>query len=153
MSSIATRRQVTLLAHFWRWAHSLASNLTRRQHPNPIPYMYTPRAQTIAHLTTWHDAPVQLPSFAAVNASSYGMQQFWATNFNTIPSSMIVLFEQMVVNNWFALALRYKIPHTHTHTHTHIYICISACLPRVELVAAVGQRVLIPCRCTLLGRW
>ena len=43
----------------------------------------------------------QSRSFAAVNASSYGVQQFWATNFDTLPSSIIVLFEQMAVNNWF----------------------------------------------------
>ena len=32
--------------------------------------------------------------------SSYGANNYWSNNFNTLPRALITLFEQMVVNNW-----------------------------------------------------
>jgi hypothetical protein len=32
--------------------------------------------------------------------SSYGANNYWSNNFDTLPRALITLFEQMVVNNW-----------------------------------------------------
>ena len=40
------------------------------------------------------------PDDAEVVASSYGVNDYWPNNFDTLQSSIMVLFEQLVINNW-----------------------------------------------------
>lgn len=41
---------------------------------------------------------------AAVAASDFGTNGYYANNFNDMPSAMVLLFELLLVNNWFVLA-------------------------------------------------
>ncbi len=37
---------------------------------------------------------------ARLESSSYGVNNYWSNNFDTLPRALVTLFEQMVVNNW-----------------------------------------------------
>ena len=37
---------------------------------------------------------------ARLQSSSYGINNYWSNNFDTLPRALVTLFEQMVVNNW-----------------------------------------------------
>merc|ERR1712050_346707 len=45
----------------------------------------------------------QSPHSAALAASDFGKAGYYANNFNDVPSGFVVLFELLIVNNWFVI--------------------------------------------------
>ena len=46
---------------------------------------------------TWNECEARV---LRLEQSSYGINDYWSNNFNTLPRALVVLYEQMVVNNW-----------------------------------------------------
>ena len=45
---------------------------------------------------------------SALSESAFGQANYYANNFNDMPSGFVTLFELLVVNNWFVLASGYE---------------------------------------------